>query len=352
MPLIDDTYYNNSIKEWLLALIILVATFFILRVVKEFVAHRMSTVAKKTKNNLDDMAVRLLEKTSPLFIFFLSIYLGSLVLTLSKTVTGIIISITIIALIIQSAFWGNQFIVLWGDNYAKKALDKSPSSKTTISAITFGLKVALWSITVLILLDNLGIDITALIAGLGVGGIAVALAVQNVLGDLFASLAIVLDKPFVLGDFIIVGDYMGCVERIGLKTTHIRSLSGEQIIFSNTDLLQSRVRNYKRMDERRIVFSLGVTYDTAKEKLRAIPAMIREAVESQKEVRFDRAHFKEYGDFALLFEIVYYVLSPDYNKYMDTQQAINMTLFDSFSEKGIEFAYPTQTLYVNKGSID
>jgi len=193
----------------------------------------------------------------------------------------------------------------------------------------------------------MGVDITALIAGLGIGGIAVALALQNVLGDLFASLSIVLDKPFVIGDFIIVDDLLGTVEHIGLKTTRVRSLFGEQLVFSNSDLLNSRIRNYKRMHERRIVFSLGVTYQTPYEKLAAIPDIIREIIELQEQVRFDRAHFKEYGDFALEFEIVYYMLVPDYNAYMDTQQAINLALYERFEKEGISFAYPTQTLYVS-----
>ena len=198
----------------------------------------------------------------------------------------------------------------------------------------------------LLILENVGVDVTALIAGLGVGGIAVALAAQNILGDLFSSMSIVLDKPFVLGDFIIVGDMMGTVEKIGLKTTRVRSLSGEQLIFSNSDLLGSRIRNFKRMQERRIVFSIGVAYDTPAEKLTAIPGMLRAAVEAQEPVRFDRAHFAKFGDSALIYEVVYFVLKPDYNLSMDIQQAINLRLFREFADRQIEFAFPTQTLHL------
>ncbi len=173
----------------------------------------------------------------------------------------------------------------------------------------------------LLALDNLGVDVTALVAGLGVGGIAVALAVQSILGDLFASLSIVLDKPFVIGDFIIVGDLLGTVENVGIKTTRVRSLSGEQLIFSNADLLNSRIRNYGRMYERRVVFTVGVTYDTPRHKLE---------------------------DFSLDFETVYYVQDPAYNLYMDIQQAINLELYQRFADEGIEFAYPTQTLFLAK----
>jgi small-conductance mechanosensitive channel len=203
------------------------------------------------------------------------------------------------------------------------------------------------AIAAVLILDNIpGVEITALVASLGIGGIAVALAVQNILSDLFASLSIVLDKPFVIGDFIIVDNCLGTVEHIGLKTTRLRSLSGEQLVFSNNDLLKSRVRNYKRMAERRVVFSVGVTYQTPLEKLERIPTLIRDTIEAQPAVRFDRAHFQGYGDFALNFEVVYYVLDPDYNRYMDIQQGINLGIYSSFAEEGIEFAYPTRTLYI------
>ena len=340
---------GNSIKAWLLALVVLVASFFLLRVLKEVLSHRLKVLAKKTHNSFDDMLVELIAKTHNLFFVFVSIYLGSIFLVLPASLNSVIASIAITALIVQFGIWGNTAILRWGKNHvAKKSEEDKASAITTVSALAFAAKIVLWSILALIILDNLGIDVTALVAGLGVGGIAIALAVQNVLGDIFSSLSIVIDKPFVIGDFIIVGDYMGCVERIGLKTSHIRSLSGEQIIFSNTDLLQSRVRNYKRMSERRIVFALGVTYDTPLDKLKLIPEMIKEVIEGQKLARFDRSHFKEYGDFSLNYETVYYVNSPDYNSYMDTQQAINFEIHQRFDAKAIEFAYPTQTLYVNK----
>jgi small-conductance mechanosensitive channel len=209
-------------------------------------------------------------------------------------------------------------------------------------------RLVVWAAVLLVLLDNLGVNVTTLIAGLGVGGIAIALAAQNILGDLFSSLSIVFDKPFVVGDFIIVGDFLGSVEHVGLKTTRLRSLSGEQLVFSNTDLLNSRVRNYGRMFERRVVSSLGVTYRTPADKLARIPTMIREIAEREQKLRFDRAHFQTFGESALLFEYVYYVLTPDYNFYMDVQQRINLALFEQFAAEGIEFAYPTQTLFISR----
>ena len=198
------------------------------------------------------------------------------------------------------------------------------------------------------ILDNLGIDVTALVAGLGIGGIAVALAAQNVLGDLFASLSIAFDKPFLVGDFLILDDYLGSVEHIGIKSTRLRSLSGEQIIMSNNDLLKSRVRNYGRMVERRVVLAHGVTYDTPIGRLEEIPDIVRSAIERQADTRFDRSHFARHGASSLDFESVYYVLSADYNRFMDIQQAINLEIHRRFSELGIEFAIPTQRLYLSR----
>jgi small-conductance mechanosensitive channel len=215
-----------------------------------------------------------------------------------------------------------------------------------MSALAFLGKLALWTVAFLLILDNLGVDITTLIAGLGVGGIAVALAAQNVLGDLFASLSIVMDKPFVLGDFIVVGDFQGTVEHIGLKTTRLRSLSGELLVFPNSDLLTSRIRNFKHMQERRVVFAIGVTYETALSELQEIPQIIKEAITSQEQTRFDRAHLQRFGESALIYEAVYFVSVPDYALYMDIQQRVNFRLLEGFASRGIEFAYPTQTVHL------
>ena len=208
------------------------------------------------------------------------------------------------------------------------------------------MKIGIIVVALVLFAESLERDFTGILAGLGIGGLALALAVQNILGDLFASLSIVLDKPFVVGDFLAVGEHLGSVEKIGLKTTRLRSLSGEQLVFSNTDLLNSRVRNFGRMFERRVVFTLGVTYQTPRDKLKLIPRIIREAVEAQQNTRFDRSHFSQYGDFSLNFESVYYVLSRDYNQYMDIQQSIYLAIHEGFEAEGIEFAYPTQTLFL------
>jgi small-conductance mechanosensitive channel len=248
------------------------------------------------------------------------------------------------------AFWGSTLIEVGLQRYVKTKAQEDAAAATTLSVLGFIARVALWVMLTLLALSNLGFDITALVAGLGVGGIAVALAAQNILGDLFASLSIVFDKPFVIGDFIIVDDLSGTVERIGMKTTHLRSLGGELIVFSNADLLKTRIRNYKRMYERRVVFSLGVTYQTPADTLARVPDIVRDIITARSNTRFDRAHFKSYGDFALIIEAVYYVLDPDYNAYMDIQQAINLEIFRRFAREGVEFAYPTQTLYLNRAA--
>jgi small-conductance mechanosensitive channel len=251
-----------------------------------------------------------------------------------------------VAAIVQAGIWISTALTIWLENYRKG--EEDGGHRMTMNALSFLGRIVLWATVLLLILDNLGVDVTALVAGLGIGGVAIALAVQNILGDLFASLSIVLDQPFVLGDFIVIGELAGSVENIGIKTTRVRSISGEQLVFSNADLLGSRIRNFGRMEQRRVVFSIGVTYQTPIDKLERIPALIRSAVEAEEQVRFDRSHFSSYGDFSLNFETVYFVESSDYAKHMDILQAVNLRIYKSFADEGIEFAYPTQTLILEK----
>ena len=215
--------------------------------------------------------------------------------------------------------------------------------KPLLSLVSF----LLWIIAAIFLLDNLGFNISTLVAGLGVSGIAVAIAAQGILGDLFNYFGIYFDRPFELGDFIIFDDQMGSVEKIGIKSTRLRALSGEQIIVPNSDLVGSRVHNYKRMERRRVLYRFGVTYQTPPEKLAEIPVIIKSIIEEVDNTVFDRSHFQGYGDFALTFETVYYVTSSDYAVYMDAQQAINLQMYRTFEKRGIEFAYPTQTILLS-----
>jgi small-conductance mechanosensitive channel len=346
MDFLKEEYFGNTIQAWITAGSVATVSLILLEIVKKLLVGRLAKIAEKTPTDLDDLIVDLMKQIRLFFLLVISIYFGILALTLSPGLTRVIQSIFVISLLVQGALWGNKIISFWLGKTMKRRLAEDTASATTISALGFISRLILWLVILLLAFDNLGVNITALVAGLGVGGIAVALALQAILGDLFASLSIVLDKPFVIGDFLIVDEYLGSVEYIGLKTTRIRSLSGEQIIFSNSDLLKSRVRNYKRMFERRIVFSIGVTYQTPYEKVSWIPGKMKEIIEAQPLARFDRAHFKEYGDSALVYEGVYFVESPDFSAYMDTQQAINLELFKTFADSGIDFAYPTRTLHV------
>lgn len=355
--LIDQTFWSRELfgvagYVWLMVLTGWAGFAVALLLLRKLIVWRLNALAKRTHNVVDDLLAEAIRNTRSFFLVLLGLFLASMVLDLPGDVQRNIGRVTFLAFLIQLVFWGNRLITVWIETYRERKLEEDAAAVTTMQAIGILGRMVLWVIVVLLALDNFGIEITPLIAGLGVGGVAVALAVQSILGDLFASLSIVLDKPFVVGDFLIVNEYLGTVERIGLKTTRLRSLSGEQIIFSNADLLKSRIRNYKRMFERRVVFSLGVVYETPADKLAAIPGMIRGIIESQERVRFDRAHFKEYGDFALKYEVVYYVLDPDYNLYMDVQQAVNLAIYRRFQEEDIVFAYPTQTLYMHRAQVE
>ncbi|MBC7093479.1 mechanosensitive ion channel family protein [Candidatus Bipolaricaulota bacterium] len=348
MNLLERTLGENALWVWLLALGVFAMTFLGLKLTAWGIRRQLTARYERTKSELVRLMADLARRTHLLFLLAVALYAGSLAVELPAAASQAIGTLAVLAFLIQAASWGGRIITYWVNRAVKRKLEEEgdAATATTLNAVAFLAKIALWTLALLLALENMGIDITALVTGLGIAGIAVALALQNILGDLFASISIVVDKPFLVGDFIIVGDLLGTVERIGLKTTRLRSLTGEQIIFSNAELLKSRIRNFKRMRERRIVFSFGVVYETPWEKLAAIPGMVREIVESQPNTRFDRAHFKEYGDFALRFEVVYYVLVPDYNVYMDIQQAINLELYRRFREEDIEFAYPTQTVYV------
>lgn len=347
--LIETVFLGNTLINWGIAVVLFAAVYLGLVIGKKIVSRQLDKLAVKSETDIDNFIVDLLKVRTkrPLLMLF-ALYAGSLVLTLPLQIGRTISNIFLIGLALQLGLWGNGIINFIISRRAAREQDEELKIEA-YSVISLIARAVLWSAIALVALNNMGVKVTALVAGLGVGGIAVALALQNILGDLFASLSIVFDKPFVVGDFIVIDDLMGNVEHVGLKTTRIRSLSGEQLVFSNTDLLSSRVKNYGRMNERRVLFRIGVTYQTSEDKLRDIPTMIREIVESLEMVRFDRAHFKNYGDFSLIFEVVYYVLTREYAMYMDVQQAINLALYSKFVEEGIEFAYPTQTLFVEKG---
>ena len=343
---LSETFLNNSVQQWLIGLGVAVATFLLLLTARRVISRRIHTYAARTATDIDDLFADLLRRTRWYFILLAGMYAGSHVLTLSEGAGRFLGLIFEIVLLLQVGVWGASAVVYIVRKLFRRRFADSQSGASAFSVVEFLGKVVLWSLVTLLALDNLGVDITALVTGLGIGGVAIALALQNILGDLFASLSILLDKPFEIGDAINVDGMIGTVEYIGLKTTRVRSLSGEQIIFSNADLLRSRIRNYKRMEERRVVFTFGVIYRTPSEKLERIGSMVKDIITAAEGARFDRAHFLSFAESALMFEVVYYVKSADYGIYMNIQQSINLSLHRKFEEEGIVFAYPTRTLYL------
>jgi small-conductance mechanosensitive channel len=341
----DVMFFNNSTLTWLTALGIAVGVALALYVIKAVVVHHLRRIAERTETKLDDIAVAALDATKKFVIVIMGLFAGSRVLELPPQVHVLATRTAIVVGLIQAAIWGNAALRGWlNQYYENRATD--PGRATSAAAVGFIARMVLWVVILLMILDNLGVNITTLVASLGIGGIAVALAVQNILGDLFASLSIVLDKPFVIGDFVIVDKYLGTVEYVGLKTTRIRSLGGEQLVFSNADLLKSRLQNMTRMSRRRAVFSIGVTYDTPRDKLRAIPGMLTEIVKAREPVTFDRAHFSGIGPSSMNFEVVYWVESPDYIRFMDIQQEIYLQVLERLAEMDVRLALPAQTLHL------
>lgn len=343
---LDSLFIDNPLRDWFTALGLALSINVLLGLIKWLILNRLAVVAQRTQSRLDDSLVFVARATRQWLVFGVTLWFGTRYLTLPDHVTKWFIIIATVSFFLQFGLWLNAGISFWLERYKARTLATDAGAATSLAALGFVGRIVMWSALLLVTLDNLGVDVTALVAGLGVGGIAVALAVQNILGDLFASLSIVIDKPFVLGDFVVVDDLSGTVEHVGLKTTRIRSLSGEQIVFSNSDLLKTRIRNYKRMYERRIPFTFGVLYQTTPAQLEAIPGMVKTIIEEVEHARFDRAHFLRFGDSSLDFEVVYWVTSPDYTVYMDAQQAINLALVRRFADAGIDFAYPTRTLFI------
>jgi small-conductance mechanosensitive channel len=345
--LLHRRLFNNDLIAYAVAAAMFLAGILLIWVFNFFVLRYAQRWASRTQTMADDFLVESLQKMLSPLLYYGAFYLSVRSLALNPAVAKLItffgvllLTITAVRFILQAIRFG--IFQVWIPGRADAAhLDRQMKALMPILA------GVLWAMGLVFLLDNLGFKISAIVAGLGIGGVAVALAAQAVLADLFSYFAIMFDKPFEIDDFIIVGgDFMGTVEHIGIKTTRIRSLGGEQLVFANKDLTDSRVRNYKRMQLRRVVFKLGVTYDTPTEKLKKATAMIRDIITQTPDTRFDRAHFASYGDFNLVIEVVYYVLSADYNKYMDVQQILNLAIKDAFAREKIEFAFPTQTIHM------
>lgn len=313
------------------------------------VTGRLRKLTQRTATPMDDVLVQVLASTNRWLLLVAALLLGVGLLDLPARWGDRVGQMWFVALTLQLGLWVTRGIGVGVRGYEIRNGRSGTQLSASGTLLSWFLRTVLWAVILLAVLSNVGVNITAFVASLGVGGIAVALAVQNILGDLFASLSIAVDKPFEVGDFISSDAGVGTVEYVGLKTTRIRALSGEQIVVGNTELLKQPVKNYRRMQERRIAFKFGVTYDTPPDKAEAIPGIVRQLVEENPRLRFDRAHFQAFGESSLDYEVVYYVLSPDYGVYMDAQQRLNLGLLRGFAARGIEFAFPTRTLYLAGG---
>ena len=344
--LLDRVWYANTLRQWLIATAVLGGVFVALSLLRRILLRRLGALAARSSTRIDDVGVDVVERARAYFLFAVGLYAASRFLVLTDQARGVVHLVIVVAVLLQAGRWGTGLIGFGVEQYLRRSGEADTGARATVHAVGYAARFVLWAVLLVTALGAFGIDVTALITGLGIGGIAIALAVQNILGDLFAALAIVLDKPFIVGDFIIVDNVMGTVEHVGLKTTRIRSLGGEQIIVSNNDLLKSRIRNYKRMEQRRVVFHIDLTYDTAPDLVNRVPAIVREVIERQPLTRFERSHFLVFAESALRVETVFWVLDPDYNKYADIQHAINVELLRRFAAERIDFAFPSRTVFV------
>jgi len=333
---------DNNAWEWALA----GAVAFVILVVsvgtRRWVRKRHAALRATARVELAEVPLQIASKTSNLFLLVGALFVGLSLLVLPTQLRHAASVVFTVVGFWQLGVWGSQGVRAW--IWARHQV--AGAAPGGLGIISFVGRLVVWAVIVLLTLDNLGVDVTTLVTGLGVGGIALALAVQNVLGDLFASLSITLDRPFVPGDFIVIGEYSGKVEQVGIKSTRLRSVNGEQIVISNADLLRSQLRNFGRMTERRSLFTLGVPHETPRDKLERIPELIRAIIERTEKTRFDRSHFARFGTYALEFESVYWVLDPDYARFMAVQQSIYLAIHAAFEREGIQFAYPTQKLWL------
>ena len=338
-------FWNNTVQDYLISLAIFFGSMVILTILNQQVIHRLKKLAEKSTNELDDFVIQVFNRSIVPVLYVASLYIALKQLTLPTELDRAIDIGFKIILIVQFI----RLILAILLHFIEMSWRKTEGGMGTATRTIVGvIRVIIWGVAIVFILDNLGFDVNSVIAGLGIGGVAVALAAQTILGDLFNYFVIFFDKPFKDGDFIIIDEHLGVIEHIGIKSTRIRSLGGEQLIFSNSDLTSSRVKNYKRMERRRVLFTVGAVYQTKLAQMKKVPEMIKEIINGIEDTIFDRTHFKGFGDFSLDIEVVYHVIGGDYNKYMDIQEKINLKIMEAFEKEGIEFAYPTQTLFVNK----
>lgn len=329
-------YWDNSVQSYLIALAIVIAGLVIVKIFKRVLLNRFEKWAIKSETRFDDMVVHGLERFGLPILTFAIIYWAINSLTLSNKAEKVVDVATAVVI----AYFIIRLISAFIQNLITSSVRKQENGEVKVKQIgglMIIINMAIWILGLVFLLDNLGYNVTTILTGVGIGGIAIALAAQNIVGDLFNYFVIFFDKPFEVGDAINVDDKNGTIEYIGLKTTRLRSLTGEQIVISNSDLTKSRVHNFKRQETRRIAFTLSVRYQTPTEKLRKIPGIIKSIIEEAESTRFDRAHFARFTEYGLTFEVVYFVTVPDYIRYMDTQQEINLKIMEAFKNENIIF---------------
>ena len=343
----NTTFAGVPLWNLMLAVGVAVVAYFAMLITLRVLTGRAKVWVARSEGSGAQALIEVVEGTSRFLLLMVAVLLGAGMLDLPGRWENRLSQLWFVAVALQLGLWGMRAIAAGVRRYVAR---HSSSGMTQVSAsatlMSWSLRTLLWSVVVLAILSNVGVNITAFIASLGVGGIAVALAVQNILADIFASLAIAVDKPFEVGDFVVVGGVSGTVQMIGLKSTRIRSLQGEQVVMSNTDLLKQTINNYRLLTERRIVFGFGVSLDATADQAEAIPLIVRKVIESHEALRFDRAHFKAFGAHALEYEVVYIVLDPAYGVYMDMQQSINLALMREFEALGVAFAVPARTLHI------
>jgi small-conductance mechanosensitive channel len=340
---LERVFYGNTLLAWLTALGVLVGVWLALVVVRRLVVRRLEKVAPRTATNIDDLALGAARRTSTVFLLVVALDLATHTsLNLPPLLETFIERFSAVVLLVQAARWGLGAIAFWLAHLTRHRAQHDRASLTTINFLGIAARFVLFVLLLLLALDAFGVNITGLVTGLGIAGVAVALAVQNILGDLFASLSIALDKPFVIGDSIAVDNFNGTVEDIGLKTTRLRALGGETLVFSNADLLKSRIRNFRGQAERRITFTLLLAPDTPPDKVERVPPTVKEIVTAEQKVRFDRSHFSAITpDGALVVETVYFVTTGDYNTYMDLQQRVYLALLRRLAADGVSLVRPT-----------
>ncbi|QJD60306.1 mechanosensitive ion channel family protein [Pseudomonas sp. gcc21] len=344
-----EAFWTNSLLFDLIILCgITIGSYILLSAVLGIVSRRLDGLAKHRRARSYFFVAQLLRNTSRLLILAFSLLIGLKAVELSPRWEEAMSHGWFIALAFQIALWLDMAVRLWTDSLTRDGKTRNPVTTTIIGIM---IRIVVWTMMLLSILANLGVDITAMVASLGVGGIAIALAVQTLLSDVFASLSIGIDKPFEIGDFVVFGEVAGNIEHIGLKTTRIRSLSGEQIVCANADLLSQTLHNYKRMQTRRIVFGFGISYRTPSEKVREVGQMVRRVIERVDKTKFDRAHFSAFGESKLNFEVVHIVQTADYNEYMDIQQEINLGIMKGLEDMEVDFAFPRRSVEFIGGTL-